>query len=75
MKEVEHYEDKDSTKNNNDDKNEVKCHEQEITDLLPIPEMNLIASASTDGYMILWNLRDMQHKSTHSDHIKNPSYS
>lgn len=41
-----------------------------ITDLLPIPEMGLIASCSLDSNMILWSMRDMQFKSMHTDHQK-----
>ena len=51
-----------------EDKNEIRFHTECINELLPIPEMNLIASASFDTNMILWNMRDMQFKSAHTDH-------
>jgi WD40 repeat protein len=56
-----------------DDKNEIRGHKVKdhcITDLLPIPEMNLIASASTDKNMILWSINDLKFKSAHTDHQK-----
>jgi len=47
-------------KNTDKDKND-EVHDDFITDLLPIPEMGLIASASLDSNIILWNMRDMSH--------------
>ena len=32
------------------------CHKGEILDLLPIPDMQLIATASLDSNMCLWNM-------------------
>ena len=37
-------------------------------DLLPIPEMGLIASASLDSNMCLWSMADLKGKSIHTDH-------
>jgi WD40 repeat protein len=52
-----------------EDDNAVK-HSQEIMDLLPIPEMGLIASASLDSNMCLWNMHDLNGRSKHTDHQK-----
>lgn len=40
-------------------------HSQTILDLLPIPDMQLIASASLDTNMCLWNMHTLQGKSIH----------
>jgi hypothetical protein len=48
---------------------EIREHQKghTITDLMPIHEIGLIASASTDGNMILWTMKDMKFKSAHTD--------
>lgn len=45
-------------------------HTKSITDLLPIPEINLMASVSMDSNMILWNLKDLTPRSLHDEHTK-----
>jgi WD40 repeat protein len=54
--------------NKHDKLEELRFHTHPITALLPIPEMNLIASASADAKMILWSMRDLAFKSAHTDH-------
>jgi WD40 repeat protein len=51
-------------------KPEDKRHKLAITDLLPIPEMNCIASCSLDSTIILWYMRDLTFKSKHMLHSK-----
>ena len=53
------------TSENENSKSEDRQHTAPITDLLPIPEMNLIASCSLDSSIILWSMRDLQFKSRH----------
>jgi len=68
MKEISYKEE--TIETDDDLKPEEKRHKKFITDLLPIPEMNLIASASLDTDMILWSMRDLTFKSKHTDHQK-----
>ena len=50
-----------------DNMKEVK-HTDTIMDLLPIPDMGLIATASLDSNICLWNMETLQGKSIHTDH-------
>ena len=50
-------------------KSEV-VHTKPIMDLLPIPDMQRIATASLDGNMCLWNIETLKGVSLHSDHSK-----
>jgi WD40 repeat protein len=43
-------------------------HTRWITDLLPIPDMNMIASASIDSNMCLWEMTTLKGKSLHKGH-------
>lgn len=49
------------------DEKEV-VHEDTILDLLPIPDMNLIATASMDSNICLWTMDTLQGKSILTDH-------
>lgn len=57
--------------------NEEVYHTRWITDLLPIPDMNLIASASIDSNMCLWDMSTLKGKSLHGKPLghKHPIYS
>ena len=46
------------------------CHRKPIMDLLPIPDMQYIATASLDGNMCLWNMETLGGVSIHTDHTK-----
>ena len=46
------------------------CHTKPILDLLPIPDMQYIATASLDSNMCLWNMQTLQGVSIHTDHSK-----
>jgi WD40 repeat protein len=46
----------------------VVKHVDTIMDLLPIPDMGLIATASMDSNICLWNMETLQGKSIHMDH-------
>lgn len=69
-----------STKSNQDVAKEMceKCkkmqeevhHCAEILDLLVIPEHKLIASASADSNMCLWDMSTLKGKSIHTNHEK-----
>jgi WD40 repeat protein len=50
-------------------------HIRWITDLLPIPDMNLIASASIDSNMALWDMQTLKGRSLHRLGHKHPIYS
>lgn len=45
-------------------------HTDYILDLLPIPELNFIASASQDTNLCLWDMTRLEGKSIHTDHSK-----
>jgi len=45
-------------------------HTMPVLDLLPIPKMNLLVSASMDSNMCLWTLDTLRGKSIHTDHQK-----
>mmetsp|Transcript_21365 Transcript_21365/g.33044 ORF Transcript_21365/g.33044 Transcript_21365/m.33044 type:complete len:185 (+) Transcript_21365:613-1167(+) len=45
-------------------------HTKSVLDLLPIPKMNLLVSASLDSNMCLWSMDTLQGKSIHTDHQK-----
>jgi WD40 repeat protein len=58
-----------NTTRKEDDKEKVDVkHTETILDLLPIPEMQRIASASMDTNMCIWDMNTMQGKSIHTDH-------
>ena len=50
-------------------------HSNYITDLLPIPDMKLIASASLDTNMCLWSMETLKGKSIHTDGHTKPIHS
>ena len=47
--------------------NDEVYHTMWITDLLPIQDMNIIASASIDSNMCLWEMQTLKGKSIHKD--------
>ena len=50
------------------EKKDVVKHTETIMDLLPIPDMGLIATASLDSNICLWSMDTLQGKSIHTDH-------
>lgn len=49
-------------------KQEEVYHTDFILDLLPIPELKFIASASADTNLCLWDMTTLKGKSIHTDH-------
>lgn len=58
--------DDDGNRTKPDERKHTKC----ITDLLPIPDLGLIASCSLDATMILWKMDGLVFKSKHTCHTK-----
>ena len=46
------------------------CHRGHILDLLPIPDIPWIATASLDTNMCIWNMETLQGVSIHTEHTK-----
>lgn len=65
---IPNNEDSASKRQGGDTYNGKMLHDKAITDLLCIPEQNIIASASLDHKMILWSMKDLKFKSVHEDH-------